>query len=134
MSLRDIFKKQEAREKKEKLEKKRDELKPSVEKKIVKKRRTSQLAAQVLLFPQITEKAFDLSEKNQYTFRVFPRANKPQVKKAIEELYGVNVLGVRMIKIPRKRKRLGKTRGWKKGYKKTIVKIKEGQKIALRNL
>jgi large subunit ribosomal protein L23 len=81
--------------------------------------------------PHITEKASDLTKVNQYIFKVFPRANKTEIKKAVENLYGVNVISVKIINIPPKRRTLGRISGWRKGYKKAIVKIKEGQKIEL---
>jgi len=87
------------------------------------------LAYRVLKSPQVTEKATNLTKKNQYIFKIFPRANKSEVKKAVNELYGVDVLDVKIIKVPAKKRRLGKISGWRKGYKKAIVKIKEGQKI-----
>jgi len=86
-------------------------------------------AYRILKAPQVTEKATELAKQNQYVFKVWPRANKIEIKKAIEDLYGVDVISVKIIKVPRKRRRLGRIRGWRKGYKKAIVKIKEGQKI-----
>lgn len=86
---------------------------------------------QILKAPHVTEKATKLTEKNQYIFKVWPRANKTEIKKSIEDLYGVNVVSVKMIRIPPKRRRLGRISGWRKGYKKAIVKIKKGQKIEL---
>jgi large subunit ribosomal protein L23 len=83
----------------------------------------------VLESPHITEKATELTKHNQYVFRVLPRANKVEVKKDVENLYGVDVVDVKIINVPRKRRRLGRFLGWRKGYKKAIVKIKEGQKI-----
>ena len=83
----------------------------------------------ILISPRITEKATAISQKNQYVFKVFPKANKTEIKKAIEDLYKVEVLDVKIINVPAKRRRLGRISGWKKGYKKAIVKIKEGQKI-----
>lgn len=85
--------------------------------------------SEILKSPHITEKATDLSKSNWYTFKVFPDKNKIQIKRAVEKLYSVNVLAVNIVNIKRKRKRLGRFRGWKSGYKKAIVKIKEGQKI-----
>jgi large subunit ribosomal protein L23 len=85
----------------------------------------------ILKEPQITEKATNLSKINQYTFKVAKNANKTEIKKAIEKLYGVEVTAVRIIKAHKKRRRLGKILGWRKGYKKAIVKIKEGQKIEI---
>ena len=86
-------------------------------------------AYRILKTPQVTEKATDFVKKNQYVFKVYSRANKNEVKKAIESVYGVDVISVRIINVPAKRRRLGRQRGWRKGYKKAIVKIKEGQKI-----
>jgi len=77
----------------------------------------------------VTEKATDLSKNDQYVFEVFPKANKPEIKKAIEEIFDVDVISVNIVKTPSKRRRLGRTFGWRKGHKKAIVKIKKGQKI-----
>ena len=85
----------------------------------------------VLRFPHTSEKATDLLEKDQYIFRVFPETNKIEIKKAIEKFYGINVLSVRIVNIPKKKKRLGRIVGFKPGYKKAIVKIKKGQTIDL---
>jgi large subunit ribosomal protein L23 len=85
----------------------------------------------VLRTPHVTEKATDLTVSDQYSFRVFPRANKTELKKVIENTYGVNVVSVKIINVHRKKKRLGKIQGMKPGYKKAIVRIKKGQKIEL---
>jgi large subunit ribosomal protein L23 len=84
---------------------------------------------QILKAPQITEKATNLAEKNQYVFKVFRKANKSEIKKALENLYGVNVVSVNMINVRPKKRRLGRISGWRTGYKKAVVRIKEGQKI-----
>jgi large subunit ribosomal protein L23 len=81
--------------------------------------------------PHISEKASYLSEKEQYIFKVSPKYNKNEIKKAVEGLYGVDVLSVNIVKIPPKKRRLGRTEGFRKGYKKAIVKIKQGQKIEI---
>lgn len=86
---------------------------------------------QILKSPHITEKATDLMKNNHYVFKVFQDSNKTEIKKAIEALYEVDVLDVKILKSPKKRRRFGKISGWKKGFKKTIVKIKEGQKIEI---
>jgi len=83
----------------------------------------------ILKAPHITEKATNLAEKNQYVFKVWGKANKNEIKKAIESLYKVKVMDVKIINVPAKRRRLGRISGWKKGFKKAIVKTKEGQKI-----
>lgn len=86
---------------------------------------------QILKSPHVTEKATELAKKNQYVFKVDPRASKIEIKRAIEDLYKVDVINVRIIKVPRKRRRLGRISGWRKGYKKAIVKIKKGQRIEI---
>ena len=81
--------------------------------------------------PHISEKASDLSQVDQYIFEVSPNYNKHEIAKSVEGIYGVNVLSVNIVKIPAKKRRLGKTEGFRKAYKKAIVKIKEGQKIEI---
>jgi len=85
----------------------------------------------ILKSVHITEKATELAEKNQYIFKVFENANKQEIKKVVESVYHVDVISVNIINIHRKRKRLGKSIGWKQGYKKAIVKIKKGQEIEI---
>ncbi|MBU2544834.1 50S ribosomal protein L23 [Patescibacteria group bacterium] len=87
------------------------------------------MAFKVLESPHVTEKASELAEKNKYSFKVSKRSNKTEVKKAVEELYGVSVVNVAIINIHRKKKRVGRTMGFKNGYKKAIVEIKKGQSI-----
>ncbi|MDO8663391.1 MAG: 50S ribosomal protein L23 [Candidatus Wildermuthbacteria bacterium] len=86
-------------------------------------------AYRILKTPLVTEKATELVKHNQYVFEVWQRANKNEIKKAVEDVYKIDVVSVRIINVPRKQRRLGKVSGWKKGYKKAIVKIKAGQKI-----
>ena len=83
----------------------------------------------ILKEPHVTEKATDLVDKNQYVFKVWPRSNKIEIKKAVESLYNVDVLEVKIIKVGPKKRRMGRVEGWRKGYKKAIVKVKAGQKI-----
>ncbi|MDZ4231838.1 MAG: 50S ribosomal protein L23, partial [Candidatus Pacearchaeota archaeon] len=85
----------------------------------------------VLERPHVTEKAGSLAERGVYVFKVSPRAAKGQVKEAVEKTYGVKVVGVRMIKIPGKSIRLGKTKGVKKGYRKALVQLAKGQEIEI---
>lgn len=97
----------------------------------VKNKKELALAHMALLSPHITEKGTNLSSENKYIFKISDDANKIEVKKAVESVYGVNVVEVRIINIPKKKRRVGKSAGWKKGYKKAIIKIKEGQKIEI---
>jgi len=135
MALRNIFKKKKIEEKKEKPveEVKSVEEKKGEKEKVVppkKERKTvAGEAFRILKAPHVTEKATDLGKINQYVFKVWERANKTEIKKAIEDLYKVKVIDVKIINVPAKRRRSGRISGWKKGYKKVIVRIKEGQKI-----
>src|SRR3989344_1926117 len=85
-----------------------------------KPKKISGQAYGVLKRPHVTEKATDSTLKDQYIFEVFSGSNKNQVKKAIEDIYGVDVVSVNIVNIPRKRKRLGRIEGWSGGYKKAI--------------
>ena len=95
----------------------------------IKKERKFSGAWRVLKTSHVTEKATGLVGARQYVFKVWENTNKMEIKKAIEALYEIDVISVKIIKIPRKRRRLGRISGWRKGYKKAIIKIKEGQKI-----
>ena len=139
MALRDIFKKKPKEKPVEKVKPVGEEVKP-VEKpkeikgevKTISRQKTAVGEAyRILKSPHITEKATDLNKRNQYVFKVYTRANKIDIKKAIEDVYGVNVSDVNIINISPKKRRLGKIIGWRKGYKKAIVKIKKGQKIEI---
>lgn len=83
----------------------------------------------ILKSPRITEKATNLGDLNQYTFNVSKDANKPEIKKAVQGLYGVDVVALRIVNVPRKQRMFKGKAGWAGGGKKAIVKIKEGQKI-----
>lgn len=89
----------------------------------------SKVAWRVLARPHVTEKSTGLTALGQYTFRVFNNTTKQEVKRAIEDIYGVHVVGVRKISVPRKRRRRGRQIGWKSGYIKAIVSLKKGDKI-----
>jgi len=95
------------------------------------KSKNSKFSYEAIKQPHISEKASYLSEKDQYTFEVLPDYNKKEIKDAVEGIYKVDVLSVNVIKIPSKKRRLGKTEGFRKAYKKAIIKIKEGQKIEI---
>jgi len=137
MALFNFFKKKKTGEKKPiKKEKKKvgplpakkEEIEPISPK---ARKKISESAHRVLDHPHITEKATELVEKNKYVFKVLPRANKFEIKKSISDLYGVDVVDVKIINIPRRQRRIGRHMGWRKGYKKAIVKIKKGQKIEI---
>ena len=81
--------------------------------------------------PHISEKATYLAQDNKYVFKIYKNSNKLEVKKSIEGIYKVDVLSVNIIKAPKKKRRIGRTEGFKKGFKKALVTIKEGQKIEI---
>ncbi|MBI1971430.1 MAG: 50S ribosomal protein L23, partial [Candidatus Wildermuthbacteria bacterium] len=90
----------------------------------------SEIAFRVLAKPRLTEKAsLRMANNNEYVFVVYPDASKHSVKKAVQELYGVQVAKIQIINIPAKQIRFRKSVGWKSGYKKAIVQVQPGQKI-----
>ena len=85
---------------------------------------------QVLLAPQISEKATFIADKNeQVVFRVASDATKPEVKAAVELLFKVEVEAVRIANVKGKTKRFGRSMGKRKGWKKAYVSLKAGQEI-----
>ncbi|HEV3090209.1 MAG TPA: 50S ribosomal protein L23 [Candidatus Cybelea sp.] len=92
-------------------------------------------ARDVIIAPRITEKAMADALLQQYTFVVHPHATKTQIRHAIEEIFGVNVLAVNTVNIRGKSRTFARrgvrTHGKQSDYKKAIVKIKPGQKIEL---
>lgn len=86
-------------------------------------------AYDVVLGPIITEKATELSEHNQFVFRVANDATKPEIRAAIESLFGVKVTGVNTIKTKGKVKRFRGRLGRRSDAKKAIVTLAEGQSL-----
>ncbi|MBK5915274.1 50S ribosomal protein L23 [Rhodocyclus purpureus] len=85
---------------------------------------------QVLLAPQISEKATWVAEKNeQVIFRVASDATKPEVKAAVELLFKVQVESVQIANVKGKQKRFGRFNGRRKGWKKAFVSLAAGQAI-----
>ncbi len=89
---------------------------------------------EILIKPVITEKAETLAEeRNKYTFVVNKKANKIQIKKAVEDMYNVNVTDVNTSIVPGKVKVRGTRSGYQIGkmssYKKAVVSVEEGEVI-----
>jgi len=85
---------------------------------------------QVLLAPQISEKATYVADKhNQVVFKVAPDATKPEIKAAVEALFKVNVTSVQVLNVKSKAKRTGRIPGRRKGWKKAFVGLQAGQEI-----
>jgi large subunit ribosomal protein L23 len=88
-------------------------------------------ARQVLIAPVVSEKSYSLIEDRKYSFRVHPDAHKTQIRQAVEELFGVRVVAVNVSQVQPKPKRRGMIRGKKQGWKKAIVKLREGDEIQI---
>jgi len=86
---------------------------------------------QTILSPVVTEKATALSERNQVVFKVALDATKPQIKAAVETLFGVKVLAVNTIVMKGKTKRFRGREGRRSDWKKAMVRLAEGQSIDL---
>lgn len=85
---------------------------------------------QIILRPLITEKSTWLKEKNrEICFEVHPNANKIEIKEATERLFKVKVDRVRVQRMKGKMRRVGRSVGRKKNWKKAYVKLKEGEKM-----
>lgn len=84
---------------------------------------------EVIRSPVITEKATTQSERNQVSFRVSIDATKPEIKTAVESLFGVTVLGVNTMVTKGKTKRFRGRPGQRADVKKAIVQLAEGQSI-----
>jgi large subunit ribosomal protein L23 len=87
--------------------------------------------SQVLLAPVVSEKSYSHIPERKYTFKVHKDAHKTQIRQAVEELFGVKVERVNVIKMQPKPKRRGVTRGTKPGWKKAIVQLREGETIEI---
>lgn len=84
----------------------------------------------ILIKPVITEKSVNLAQQeNKYTFYVDKKANKIEIKKAVEELFKVKVLAVNTAIVKGKNKRVGKYLGRTPDRKKAIVTLRAGDKI-----
>ena len=86
----------------------------------------------IIKAPIITEKTANLAENNNtITFSVDVKANKTQIKQAIEKIFNVEVESVHTINVHPKKKRVGRYSGYTNKVKKAIVKLKEGSSIEL---
>ena len=88
-------------------------------------------ARQVIVKPVISEKSYALLAANKYTFRVHERANKTQVRQAVEDIFGVRVAGVRTAWVKPKPKRRGWTSGQRRRWKKAVVTLHPEDSIEL---
>ncbi|WP_418791420.1 50S ribosomal protein L23 [Phosphitispora sp. TUW77] len=85
----------------------------------------------VLKKPIVSERSMGLMEQNKYSFYVEPKANKIEIKHAVEELFKVTVMNVNTMNVKGKAKRVGKHTGRTSNRKKAIVTLKQGDKIEI---
>lgn len=121
--------------KKNKKEKKISE--PEIKKSVVegdKKAALSfnQIKSDILLSPINTEKAISGQSMGSYIFKIAPGANKIEASKAIGRAYNVKVVSVNIINVPKKARQVGRTKGFRAGYKKAIVTLAKGQSIEIK--
>jgi len=83
----------------------------------------------VLLAPVISEKSYGLLDENKYTFLVDSDSNKTEIKIAVEQVFGVKVIGVNTINRQGKRRRTRAGWGKRKDTKRAIVSVADGDRI-----
>jgi len=86
-------------------------------------------AYKVLVKPLVTEKASNLGAQNKYIFEVSVDANKIEVAKAMQEVYGVQPISVNILNIKGKKTRHGRTVGRRKDWRKAVITLKKGDSI-----
>jgi large subunit ribosomal protein L23 len=77
----------------------------------------------------VSEKSYSLIEDRKYSFRVHSDAHKTQIRQAVEQLFGVKVIAVNIVKVKPKPKKRNFIQGTRPGWKKAIVQLKEGDTI-----
>lgn len=86
---------------------------------------------EIIKAPVVTEKSAALAQEGKYVFKVDPKANKTEIKQAIEKLFNVKVEEISTINVVPKKRRVGRYSGLSNRSKKAIVKLAEGQTIDL---
>jgi large subunit ribosomal protein L23 len=86
-------------------------------------------ARDIIIKPIISEKSYDLAAQHKFTFKVDRRATKPDVRRAIEQIFKVNVISVNTSNMKGKPKRQGMFSGHRPDWKKAVVTLAEGQTI-----
>lgn len=129
MALFDVFKKRKERERFEKKQKEKTEARREEAEKETKTGALTKASNFAIIKPHIAEKSTSLNEKGVYVFKIKKSANKPMVRQAIKEAYGVLPIKINIINIPSKKIFLRGRHAVKPGYKKAIVYLKEGEKI-----
>ncbi len=86
-------------------------------------------AHDIILGPVLSEKALGIIEESKYAFYVHPKANRTQVKDAVERVFNVDVMKINLLNVRGKEKSMGRYRGFRPARKKVIVTLREGQRI-----
>jgi large subunit ribosomal protein L23 len=86
-------------------------------------------ARDIIFQPVITEKSMQMLADGKYTFAVDPRANKSQIKRAIEQLFDVRVAKINTMNMQGKIRRMGRYEGKRADWKKAIVRLKGDDQI-----
>ena len=86
------------------------------------------VAEEIILKPIVTEKSSTALAENKYTFKVATDANKIEIAKAVEELFGVKVAKVNTVTVNGKMKRYGRFEGYTASWKKAVVTLTEDSK------
>lgn len=85
-------------------------------------------AQDIVIKPVITEKSMEALQESKYTFKVAKNANKIEIAKAVEELFGVKVAKVNTMHVRGRSRRMGMNRGYTSDWKKAIVTLTEDSK------
>ncbi len=85
-------------------------------------------ARDIIIAPVLTEKSVSVLGDKKYTFRVADGANKIEIAKAVEEIFGVQVAKVNTISMKGKKRRMGRYEGYTSDWKKAVVTLKEESK------
>ncbi len=90
------------------------------------------LESKILISSHTAEKALMDQKLNHYVFKVSPAANKIMIANEVKKNYNVKVIKINIVNIPKKARRVGKTQGFRAGYKKAIVTLAPGQTIEIK--
>ena len=85
----------------------------------------------IIIRPLITERTSELGDQGIYSFEVDRRANKIQIKEAIEKIFGVSVVSVNTLRMHRKQRRRGRIEGYTNLGKKAVVRLMPGNQIEI---
>ncbi len=90
------------------------------------------IARDIILKPVVSEKSMEMmQDANTYTFQVDKRANKVEIKRAIEDIFNVEVLKVNTMNVRGKKRRMGRNEGKRPDWKKAMVKLAKGNEIEI---